>query len=172
MGGRGSQFKTKSKYKLNYNEETAVLNYFSSDSYKINEKLYLNMQLDKNDKDFVKNFDNALQKMPYTKGETLTRDLTFPFSQMKEQFIERLKVGEIISNEAYWSATTSKEYQEVPDVRLVFKNARKARDMRKIEDKGENEVIYERNSRFEILSKKTIQKYGDYDIIVVELKEL
>lgn len=170
MGGRGSRFKTKSN--LTNNEKWAVMSYFSSDSYKINEKLYNNENLTKNDLHLITNLDKALKKLPYVKNKKLIRDMSF-FSKLQlNEFEKQLKVGAIITTEAYWSTTTDESYLDSPDVRFIINNATKARDMKEIEEKGESEVIYERNSKFKIISKKIIKTKGNYDTIEIELEEL
>lgn len=170
MGGRGSSFKNNSK--LTKNERGALIKYFSSDSYKINEKLYLNNQLSSNDKQFVKNLDSALNKMPFVDNKKVVRDLIFPFKWQREEYIKNLNVGSTIKSLSYWSATTDDFYHEIPDIRFIIKHSNKARDMSKIERKNEHEVIYERGARFKIVSKNTRQMTNSHDIIIVELEEL
>lgn len=172
LTGKDSLKQEESAKNLSHKEKGAIIKYFSSDSYKINEKLYTNVELDPEDNEFVKDLDKALSKMPCVNNITLTRDVTFPTNEQVDEYLSTLKVGDNITNDAYWSTTKSETYQEVPDIRFVIKNAKKARDVTSLEDKDENEAIYERGSSFKILSKKTLKKYDTYDIIVFELEEL
>lgn len=157
---------------LSYKEKQSIIKYFSSDSYFINDKLYNNKELSLQDKEFVNAFDSALKKMPFVKSQTLVRDMLFAFEEEVSDYLKNIKVGIIIENAAYWSATKNTEYQEMPDIRYIIKNANKARDMEKYEDKEENEAIYERNSKFKVNSIKTIKKYGIYDILEIEVEEV
>ena len=163
----------KSKVKITYSEEATILSYFSSESYKINEKLYTHAELTEQDRKFIKNLDSALKKMPFVNNIKLVRDLKFPSQNKKESFFNSMLGWEnkIIKNISYWSATKDEEYHKIPDVRMVFEKASKARDVKSLEGKGENEAIYERNSLFKIVDIK-ITKCNNHDICVINLKEV
>ncbi len=51
--------------KLSHSEKGAILNYFSFESYKINEKLYTNAELDEQDNEFIKKLDKLCNSLCY-----------------------------------------------------------------------------------------------------------
>ncbi|WP_368463576.1 ADP-ribosyltransferase, partial [Lactobacillus iners] len=68
----------------------ALNNYISSDSYRINEKLRLNIW-DNDLQEKVHNLDSALSKMPIYDGkEPLQRDLFFMDYKETDKFIKKL----------------------------------------------------------------------------------
>lgn len=134
---------------LTNDEKRALLMYKSSESYKINEKLYNDMPLNKNDKWLIKNLDSTLAKMPNYHGD-LVRDLYFIDEESKNNFINQHKVGDIIRYKSYTSATKNRIYNENATVRIYIKNAKLGKDISRI-GLDEGEVLYERNFNFKVI---------------------
>ena len=134
---------------LTNDEKRALLMYKSSESYKINEKLYNDMPLNENDKWLIKNLDSALEKMPNYHGD-LVRDLYFIDEESKNNFINQHRVGDIISYKSYVSTTKKRIYNENANVRIYIKEAKLGKDISRI-GLDEGEVLYERNFNFRVL---------------------
>lgn len=134
---------------LTNDEKRALLMYKSSESYKINEKLYNDMPLNENDKRLIKNLDSALAKMPNYHGD-LVRDLFFIDEETKNAFINEHKVGDVVRYKSYTSTTKRGIYNEDANVRIYIKNAKLGKDISRI-GLDEGEVLYERNFNFKVI---------------------
>lgn len=134
---------------LTDDEKRALLMYKSSESYKINEKLYNDMPLNENDKWLIKNLDSALEKMPNYHGD-LVRDLYFIDKESKNNFINEHKVGDVISYKSYISTTKRGIYNEDANVRIYIKNTKMGKDISRV-GLDEAEVLYERNFNFKVI---------------------
>lgn len=134
---------------LTYEEKRALLMYKSSESYRINEKLYNDIPLNDDDKWLVKHLDSALEKMPNYHGD-LVRDLYFIDEESKNNFINQHRVGDIISYKSYVSATKRRTYNENANVRIYIKDSKLGKDILGI-GLDEEEVLYGRNFNFKVL---------------------
>lgn len=150
---------------LTKNEEQAILKYKSSESYKINEKLYNNIKLNDKEIELVRNLDKALKKMPNYEGD-LVRDLYFADKNALNEFVESHKVGDIKKYKSYISTTKSDSYNEAANVRIYINNSKMGKDISSI-GLDEEEVLYQRNSKFLV---KFIRKSSKTTEII--LKEL
>lgn len=150
---------------LTDDEKRAILMYKSSESYKINEKLYNEMPLNDDDKWLVKHLDSALAKMPNYHGD-LVRDLYFIDEESKNNFIAKHKVGNIINYKSYTSATKQKIYNENANVRIYIKDSKLGKNILGI-GLDEEEVLYNRNSDFVVI-EISIKN----DLVEIILKEV
>jgi hypothetical protein len=136
--------------KLAYDEEGALKRYISSDSYRINEKLRDNISLLPEDIGFMTNIDVALSRMPQYVG-TLTRSLQFINDEDHLSFLQQHTKGSIIEYGQYISTTKGAVYNPGANVQIVILRAKSGRDISAYNPE-EQEVVYERNSLFTILS--------------------
>lgn len=150
---------------LDYNEEYAVKNYISSESYKINEKLRSGTPLTPADYTFTTNLDSALSKMPRYEG-TLTRSLAFISPEDMAAFLKQHEKGSIIEYTQYISTTKGSIYNPDAPIQIIVLHATAGRDISSY-NPGEKEVLYERGSRF-IVIDVTESKDG---IIYITLEE-
>ncbi len=132
--------------KLNYDEEYAMKSYISSESYKINEKLRSEAVLTPEDYSFTNNLDSALSKMPRHEG-TLTRSLEFLNQEDMVSFLKEHEKGSIIEYTQYISTTKGSIYNPDAPIQIIILYATAGRDISSY-NPGENEVLYEKGSRF------------------------
>ncbi len=132
---------------LNDNEQVAINKYISSDSYKINEKLRNNVELNNEDKQFVKDLDSALNKCNNYKGN-IVRVLEINDKKELKDFIEYNKVGDIRPFKEYLSFSNKNNYNENANV-FIYTNSKTAKDISKFNPE-ESEILYKRNSKFYI----------------------
>lgn len=149
---------------LTNKEKQAITKYKSSESYKINEKLYNDSKLSKKEKDFIYNLDKALEKMPSYEGD-LVRDLYFADINALNEFIESHKVGDVKEYASYISTTKSNSYNEAANVRIYINNSKMGKDISSI-GLDEEEVLYQRNSKFIVENKISIN-----DVWFLHLRE-
>lgn len=135
---------------LTLDEESAIIRYIGSDSYKINEPLRNGIELTQDQKEWVKVLDEALEKMPVYEGE-VTRSLSFQL-QGKEalrEFLDEYKIGDIKTYKAYTSTTVGNTYNSNGEVQIKI-ISKTGRDIRRF-NKGEQEILFERNKKFKIV---------------------
>ena len=138
--------------------------YMSSDSYKINEKLYNNVPLDDNDNNFISNLDNALKKLPKYEG-VVNRSM---FIENQTQLNKILNIFNNKDMQGSWASylSSSKEiYDENDNLRFIIKS-KTGRDISMFNEK-EQEVLFERNTKF-----KLIKIYSKDKKIFAELEEI
>lgn len=136
--------------RLNKNEERAIKQYISSESYKVNYALRNNKSLTKEQQKMVNNLDNALKKMPrYVDKAPLQRDYFFMNDEDKSNFIQQMK-NTWFEDLAYLS--TSKIYygEGAEQVHVIIKNSKSGRDITKFNE-NEQEVLFPRNTKFKIV---------------------
>lgn len=134
---------------LDRDEEHALKNYISSDSYKINEKLRSGLPLTTGDYWLIAYLDAALSKMPKYEG-TLTRSLQFINEEDMALFLRQHGKGNIIEYEQYISTTKGAIYNPSAPVQMLFLHASGGRDISSY-NIAEKEIIYERGSRFRVV---------------------
>ena len=135
---------------LTPDEESAIMRYIGSDSYKINESLRNGIELTQDQKEWVEVLDRALEKMPVYEGE-VTRSLSFQL-QGKEalrEFLDEYKIGNIKAYKAYTSTTVGNTYNSNGKVQIKIVS-KTGRDIRRF-NKGEQEILFERNKKFKIV---------------------
>lgn len=160
-----SDYKENAYEALTENEKRAIISYKSSESYKINEKLYNNSNLTNHDKKLIKNLDSALNKMPIYEGD-LVRDLYFADRKALNEFVESHKVGYIKKYKSYISTTKADSYNDMANVKIYIKSSKMGKDISSI-GLDEEEVLYKRNTEFLIISKKKINDV--YHITIEEV---
>lgn len=106
---------------LTPDEESAIIRYIGSDSYKINEPLRNGSELTQDQKEWIKTLDRALDKMPVYEGE-VTRSLSFKLQgkEALKEFLNSHIVGKEITYSAYTSATIGEIYNPNGDVQLTI----------------------------------------------------
>lgn len=158
-----SDYKENAFEVLTNKEKQAIIQYKSSESYKINEKLYNNIKLSKKEKDFIYNFDKALEKMPTYHGN-LVRDLYFADKNSMKDFLTAHEVGNTVNYRAYTSTTKANSYNDMANVRIYINNSKMGKDISSI-GLDEEEVLYPRNSEFLVSS---IRKSSNLVEIILE----
>ena len=134
---------------LSDDEQAALNNYISSDSYKINDDLRRN-KISKNKKQFIENLDAALDKMPiYHSSKPLQRDYFFDKQEALDDFISNFEIGGVFTDSSYIS--TSKIYygQGKETIHVIIKSSKTGRDISEF-NFNEQEVLFPRNSKFRI----------------------
>ena len=134
---------------LSDDEQAALNNYISSDSYKINDDLRRN-KISKNKKQFIENLDAALAKMPiYHSSKPLQRDYFFDKQEALDDFISNFEIGGVFTDSSYIS--TSKIYygQGKETIHVIIKSSKTGRDISEF-NVNEQEVLFPRNSKFRI----------------------
>lgn len=143
---------------LTYMEESALMKYKSTggEMYILNDKLRNGIELSSEEKEWVKNLDSALKKMPKYEGE-LIRTLDIKSTTEFKRFIWDCVPGKkIFDFKAYTSTSKGEIYDDNMPIRLIIPNSKKARDISKF-GLSEDEVLYERNCKFKVLNVEYTQ---------------
>ena len=152
-----------SKIKLSDSEQYAINQYIGPESYKINEALRDGLKITEQQEKVIKNLDGLLNKFPKYKGN-VTRSLILDKEELKK-FLKNHKVGNNITYRAYTSTTIGNRYNDLSNVELHIKS-KNGRDIRKF-NKEEQEILFKRNSKFQIINLKTIDNI--YHIFMEEI---
>lgn len=152
-----------SKIELSDNEQYAMNQYISSESYKINETLRDGLKLTKKQEEIIKNLDKALNKFPNYEGN-VNRSLIINKDELME-FLQIHKAGNNVTYKAYTSTTLGKRYNELSNLELHIKS-KKGKDIRQY-NKEEQEILFKRNSEFKIVQLEKVNKV--YHIYMKEL---
>lgn len=151
------QYIKKDELGLTLNQKSAIMRYIGSDSYKINEALRNGTNLTQDQKEWVKVLDKALEKIPVYEGQ-VTRSLSFQLQgkEALEEFLKLYNIGNEIEYPAYTSATIGETYNPSGEVQLtiISKTARNITTL----NKGEQEVLFERNKKFKIVDRYDTSK--------------
>lgn len=150
---------------LSDQEEGAVIRYVSPDAYALNDKLRRNAfeELTAIEKEWMKNLDKALNKLPDYKGN-LNRSLRFTSDEDAREFVNQFIVGGEYEAKQYLSTTTKGVYNEEGQVQIYIRNASKGKDLG---DLGiESEVLYPLGSKFTIINKA--EQDGKYYVLLEE----
>lgn len=143
----------------------ALEQYLKSQSYKINSKLYNNMELTEEDKEYISNLDKALRGMPIYKG-WVNRSV---YVQSTEDVA---KVLSIFDNEqiiGHWNSYISSSlniYDTGFKMQMKIKS-KTGRNLSTLNDEGGGEILFSRNTDFQLIDIKN--KNG---IIYVKLEEV
>lgn len=150
---------------LNSVEKRSINNYFSSNSYKINEALYTKRALTTTEKTTINNLDKALQSVPKYNGY-VNRSIEVKNQQQLNNILSIFNNKEKIG---YWESyvSSSKEiYDSNMKLQLKIKSIN-GRDLSILNDEGGGEVLFERKTKF-----KYIDSYKKDGKIYVELEEV
>ena len=157
----------KGSEKLTLDEERAIMKYKSPSMYVLNDKLRKGIELNKEEKEWVKNLDNALEKMPKYKGKVI-RTVYFNTNEKLNEFLNNYNPElNFIDVKEYMSISAGEIYNKEAQVRIVIHNSKNGRDIRRFGEQ-EDEILYERGCKF-----KVQDVYLDKDkIIYIVLEEL
>ncbi len=131
------------------------MNYISSDSYKINEKLRTGAKLSDQEKDLVHHLDSVLNKTKNYKGN-VNRSVNFMYQEDVEKFVSQHSIGCPIFYKHYISSTTDLVYNEDAQVQIHILS-KHGKDIRKYNQR-ENEILFKRDAKFYVTN---IQKSDD-----------
>lgn len=159
-GGTTAEWKS-----LTTENKHAIKSYVSSISYLINDALRNNYPLTNEQKEIVKNLDDALSKI-HTYNGTLTRSVFFYDQQSINDFIEEYEVDEIVTAKQYLSTTKGSIYNPDAQVQLIILNSKNGINISAFNHE-EDEVLYKRNSKFKVL-----RRYIKDNVIYIELEEV
>ena len=156
------------KSRLTLNEKAAVVRYISPDSYSLNDKLRRNANSELTDieREWIKNLDAALKKLPSYKGN-LNRSVTFLFEEDAQKYFDEFEVGKEYIPKQYLSTTKRDVYNDDAQVQIYIQNAKNGKDLRGLNDM-ENEVLYPYMTKFKVINK--IKEDGRFYILLEELK--
>ena len=153
--------------KLSINEERAVIGYVSPAAYDLNDRLRNGYPLSQQQKEMVRDLDTALDKIPYySDEEPLNRSLTFMYPDDEKKFIRDALNKGYIQEKSYASSTQHGVYDKDDRVRMVIKRSHSGRDLKNYTLDGENEVLFNRNTKFIVTNM--YQENGKQFIEVVE----
>ena len=143
---------------LSDKELQAVTQYKSFEAYIINDVLRNANDLSNlksEHKQLVNNLDVALSKISKFNGNLIR---TVDFSDRKDEqdrikeFVSEYVEGTIITIKQYWSTSKTEGYNDLAKIKIYIQNTKNGRDISSI-GLNENEVLYERNSKFKVISK-------------------
>lgn len=143
---------------LSDKELQAVTQYKSFEAYIINDVLRNANDLSNlksEHKQLVNNLDAALSKISKFNGNLIR---TVDFSDRKDEqdrikeFVSEYVEGTIITIKQYWSTSKTEGYNDLVKIKIYIQNTKNGRDISSI-GLNENEVLYERNSKFKVISK-------------------
>lgn len=155
-----------SKIKLSDDEQYAINQYISSESYKINESLRNNLKLNKDQKKVIESLDKLLDQLPDYKGN-IVRVLEIKDNKSLRKFLNNNQIGRIKKWKEYLSFSSKENYNENSNIRIYVKST-KAKDIRRYNE-SESEILYKRNSKF---ITKNVKKLNDiYYILWEEINE-
>lgn len=158
--------------KLSLEEQRALLNYKSSKSYILNEDLRKTngdiSKLSSEERKWIENLDNALDKMPNYSGDIVR---VVDFSKFKnkdekiQEFVDKYVVGEIISHPSYLSCSYKTDYNPNANIQMYVIDSKNGKDISSI-GADEGEVLYKRDEKFATIQKELID--GVWYIILKE----
>lgn len=136
----------------------AFLQYKSSESYVINEKLRNGLELSEDDVQLVRGMDEALEKLPTYSGKTY-REIDFYYDEDLQDFLSKTSEGNPTEFAAYTSSAKTKgaytldqskiDEQDCPKYIVKMElESKSGRDASNLGITKEREVIFPRNTRF------------------------
>lgn len=132
-------------------ERSAVLQYKSSESYKVNTKLRDGIALTEAEQTMVDEIDRALEKLPRYEG-TVYRRMSFDMEGQEalDAFLEEHAAGDIVPYEAYTSSSTEQDGYPVEGKWTVLQviKGQNGRDLDGIGNNFEREVLFPRDTLF------------------------
>ncbi|WP_154666656.1 ADP-ribosyltransferase [Intestinimonas massiliensis (ex Afouda et al. 2020)] len=147
---------------MNEDETAALLQYKSSDSYKVNAKLRDGQRLTEAEQKMVDDLDRALEKLPKVKG-TVYRTLNFDAVSNPEEefnaFVSAHAEGDIVRYGAYTSTSTEADGYPLADgakYGVVMEiSSDSARDLAGFGNNFESEALFQRGTIFDIVRVTT-----------------
>lgn len=156
---------------LNDNETRSILRYTSGiAAATLNEKLRNGEQLTDYEQSLVDGLDSALDKAPEYEGD-LKRSLEFYSDEDLNSFLKNCTEGNIITHLEYVSTTKSdEEYNPNGQVQITIINSKHGRDISYFNSE-ENEVLYQRGSRFRVVNmEEPSERSRSYKIMLKEVE--
>lgn len=155
--------------KLSLEEKGAIARYTSSEAYTLNDNLRRKIKLSSIENTLIHNLDKALDKIPYySEKEPLNRSLSFMYPEDQVDFVNKALVQGYIQEPSYTSASAGMVYNSEDNLRIVIVRSHSGHDIREF-NADEGEVLFKRNTRFDILRLNVID--GKPYIEVVEHEE-
>lgn len=139
--------------KLTYEEERAVRDYVSSDSFKINYKLRNGYELSDKEEELVHNLDSALDKIPkYNKAEKLQKSIKLDTVEDLREYFKDKNLGDIFVTKQYFS-TSKGVFDPSFKVQVIVKSSKKGVDLKDYTLGEEAEVLFKRNTKFKVIDR-------------------
>lgn len=154
------------KIKLSESQEYAISRYIGPESYALNAKLREGIPLTDDEAAWMHDLDSALELFPKFKGD-LMRTLVFDEEDELQSFLCRYCHKGNVTENAYISASTLKDYHESPTVRLLI-HSKSGRDLREI-NVSEQEVLFHRGTTFFVKNSRIVD--GVIEMEVEEVNE-
>ena len=151
--------------KLTQDEKQALNQYISSDSYKINEKLYTNTPLTTEEETLVKHIDNALDKIPNYKGY-VNRSVFIKNQDHLNEILSVFNNKDLIGSWSSYVSSSKIVYDDTAELqfRILSKTGKNISSL----NKNEQEILFKRNTRFKIVDYN--QKNGKININLEEVE--
>ena len=162
---------------MSEDETAALLQYKSSESYRINAKLRDGLPLTEAEQKMVADLDSALEKLPKVKG-TVYRTLNFDavFNPEKEfsAFVEQHAEGALVDYNAFTSTSTKADGYPLTDgaeygVTIEISSS-SARDLAGFGNNFESEALFPRETAF-IVRSVSADKTGYTHIVMEEVQD-
>lgn len=150
--------------KLTREEQYAINKWAGFDSYKLNDAIRTGTELTPELKQLDTNLQSALKKTNIIKGD-FDRSVDLSGEDLNK-FLNNYKEGNIITNNAYISASKDGIYDDTMPVQIKIKDAT-AHDVSNLMRENENEVIFNKNSKFKV--DKVTEDNGKYFIEVTDV---
>lgn len=154
-----------------FNEKSAITRWLSSDFYLINQKMYYNQKLTKEEKKLVKDLYRALNKEPYyiaKDDEYIVRVLDCDENTIKT-IIENHPIDKVYKSKAFESYSLKDGYNPDANVFFYVKGSKKARNMLEYNPmEREAEVLYQYGTKF--ITRKYYTKNNKHYFLLEELK--
>lgn len=148
---------------LNQKEVAAIKKYIGPDSYRLNDAMRNDHNLTPEEKDWVKNINSALEKLPIYQG-TVTRSLDFVHAESLQEYAESHIIGQVVNYKQFISSTKGEVYNESANVQLEILSKRGV-DISFYNPK-EQEVLFNTYSNFLVVDK--IMENG---VLYIKLEE-
>ncbi len=129
---------------VNERDIQAINRYISSDSYKINEKLRSGTELSNDEKEFIRDLDNALEKIPSYEG-TVYRSIRSDMISDIQKFWELHKPGKYIQYSTYISSSLE-IYDDTMDIQYIIES-KNGKNLTTI-NSNEQEVLFKKDTCF------------------------
>lgn len=154
-----------------FNEKSAISKWLSSDYYYLNQKMYNDEKLTKEDKKMVKDLYRALNKEPYyiaKDDEYIVRELECDEDTIKT-IIDNHPIDKVYKSKAFESYSLKDGYNEYANVFFYVKGSKKARNMLEYNPmEREAEVLYQYGTKF--ITRKYYTKNNKHYFLLEELK--
>lgn len=153
-----------------FNERSAIGKWLSSDFYYINQKMYKNQKLTKEEKKLVKDLYRGLNKEPYYKArddEYIVRVLEVDNSTL-ESIISSHQINKVYKSRAFESYSLKDGYNPNANIFFYVKGSKKARNMLEYNPmEREAEVLYQYGTKF--ITRDYYTKNGKHYFLLEEL---